>query len=353
VPYDTTSWASLVAHADQIDYVATQTVFVNACGGLTTQDDLTLHAFAKAHGIGVIPSVFTVDPTVNHKILTDQATTARVVQALVDDVVTQGYDGLDVDLEGVPATDRPALTAFVRQLSSEMHARGKLLTMAVPAKQTDTKTGWAGAYDYAALAPYVDLVTIMSYDYSWAGGPPGSIAPYNWVDKVISYATSQFPANKVLLGVAFYGYDWNVTGGGRARALRYPQAEALASQYGKSVSFDPSTRSATFRYVAQPGDPLPSDPRPPPLDHEVRYHKPPPCAVPVPTSPPSPPPPPRTGQHTVWIEDAQSVAARLQLAQRLQTAGVATWRLGQEDPAVWQRVAAWRGDNASQAMNGG
>ena len=93
----------------------------------------------------------------------------------------------------------------------------------------------------------------MTYDYSWANGPPGSIAPQRWVDRVASYAVSQIPPSKVLLGLAFYGYDWNTTVGGEARALLYPQAEALARQYGTEITTDQVTLSATFSYTEKAG----------------------------------------------------------------------------------------------------
>lgn len=343
VPYDSTSWASLEAHVDQIDYLATQTVFADVCGGISMQDDRTLQAFATAHGIRVLPSIFTYDRAINHKLLTDEATTAQTIRTLTSYVVENDYAGLDVDLENIAPGDRNALTSFVRQLSAALHAKGKLLTMAVPAKTAEVKTGLAAAYDEAALAPHVDLVTIMSYDYSWSGGPPGAISPDSWVDRVIGYAAKQFPREKVLMGVGFYGYDWNVTNGGRARSLRYPQAEALADRYGATIALDPATRSATFRYAARPGDPPVPSLAGPALNHDVQQTRPPPC--PVPTQTPAPPSKPTwelPGQHVVWLEDARSLSARLQLVQRHQTAGIAAWRLGQEDPAAWTTIRDWR-----------
>lgn len=343
VPYDPTSWSSLEAHADQIDILVTQTVFANACGGLTTVDDRTLQAFARSRGLEVLPSLFVIDPTTIHRLLADPSVSARFVTTLADYVAAEGYAGLDVDLENVPSADRSALTAFVRHLGVALHARGKLLTMAVPAKLRDTTTGLSGAFDYAALASSVDLVTVMTYGYSWAGGPPGAIAPDDWVNRVIAYATSQFPPRKVLVGIPFYGYDWNVTTGGRARALDYTQAEALARQYRVSIGLDPLTRSATFQYLAGPSDSPPPVPRHPALKHDIRVQRPPPCAVPSATPRPATPTPvPYAGHHVVWLEDVASFAPRLALASQHHAGGVAVWRLGQEDPRVWQVVAAWR-----------
>lgn len=348
VPYDSASWLSLEANSDHIDYVAAQWTFVDACGNLVTQDDRTLHAFARARGIGLLPSLFTLDGAVNHQVLTDEATATRAIRNLVDYVVEEGYAGLDVDLEGVRPEDRAALTSFVQRLSAELRARGKLITMAVPPKASDVRTGWAGAYDYAALGPHVDLLTIMTYAYTTASSEPGSTAPYPWVDRVIRYVTSQVPKEKVLLGVPLWGYDWNVTTGATARALRYPDAEALARQYGATIASDPSSQSATFRYVARPGDPPAPSLRLPKLNHDIKQRQAPPCPVPTPsprpTRPPKPTPTPAPEQqHEVWLEDVASFGARLGLAEQHETGGIAVWRLGQEDPRVWERLAEWRG----------
>ena len=79
----------------------------------------------------------------------------------------------------------------------------------------------------------------------------------------------------------------------------------------------------------------------------VTVRQPPPCdlAPPAPTPPPTRPPAPEPDTvqaHEVWVEDTQSAAARLGLAARYGAGGIATWRLGLEDPRVWDAVAWWR-----------
>jgi spore germination protein YaaH len=46
--------------------------------------------------------------------------------------------------------------------------------------------------------------------------------------------------------------------------------------------------------------------------------------------------------HEVWVEDHQSAVARLGLADRYAAGGVATWRLGLEDPLLWEAIQGWR-----------
>lgn len=346
VPYDTTSWASLQSQARSIDVVAVQWVTIDACGRLTTDDDQTLKQFAQAQGIRVLPSLLTYSGWLNNRILTDPETTTTALDQIVEYVVAEGYDGFDLDLEAVRADDRAAYTDFVRRLADALHARAKVLALAVPPKSTDTTTGFGGAFDYAALGRHADLVTVMGYEWHGAWSGPGPIAPYDSVEKVVAFATSQMPPEKVVLALAFYGWDWNTTSGG-ARYLGHPEAAALAERHGVPMEIAPDSRSATFRYRAPAGEQPPAVARPPALDHEIAVRRPPACAVtdpaPAPTATPRPVPPPDAVQeHEVWLEEHESAVARLDLAGRHGVGGVALWRLGHEEPRVWSALAAWR-----------
>jgi spore germination protein len=346
VTYDPTSWVSLETQAHSIDVVAVRWVTIDACGRLTSSDDQTLKQFAQSHGIQVFPSLGTFSGWLNHHLLTDDETSARAVAEIVDYVVGEGYDGFDLDLEGVWPDDRAAYTTFVARLGAALHDRDKLLALAIPAKTADTTTGWGGAFDYAALGALADLMTIMAYEYhgSWSG--PGPIAPYDWVEQVTAFATSEIPAEKVLLGLAFYGFDWNTTSGG-ARYLGYPEAAALSERYAVPIVLDPSTRSETMRYRAPGGEPPPLPLAPPPPQHEFTHRQPPACPIaePSPTATPTPrptPAPDAVQEHEVWLEGSASAAARLPLADLYRTGGVATWRLGHEEGGMWTVLERWR-----------
>jgi spore germination protein len=346
VPYDPTSWASLQQHAAHIDYVGAQWVSVDACGNLGSRDDQTLKRFAQARGINVFPSLLTLSGPLNKRLLTDEAIASRLIAQIVAYVRDEGYDGFDLDLEGVLPEERDAYSAFVARLAAALRAHGKPLALAIPPKTRDVTTGWAGAYDYAALGQHADLITIMTYEYHGPWSGPGPIAPYDWVGNVMAFAISQIPPHKVLLGLAFYGYDWNVTAK-TARSLRFPQAAELAERYQAPLTLDPVTQSVTFQYRARASDSGPIAANLPPLNHEITERKPPACpeATPSPTPRPTATPTPAPDaihDHVVWIEDSRSAVARLRWAEQYRTGGIATWRLGQEDPAVWPILQQWR-----------
>jgi len=345
VPYDSTSWAALQSHVDQLDIVAAQWVTVDACGGLGSRDDQTLKQFVHERGLKVVPSLFTLSGWLNHRLLADDEVRANFLQNVVSYTLDEGYDGFDLDLEGVDPADRQALSDFTHDLADALHAQGKLLTLAIPAKEGETSTGWAGAFDYAALGSAADLVTVMAYEYRGPFSGPGSVAPYDWVGRVAAFATRQIPPDKVLLGLAVYGYDWNTTSGGTL-SLGYPHALAIAERAQAEPGFDDAQRSLRFSYTADPGARPPSAPGAGRVNHTVTVRGAPPCdAVPPPSPGPTPTraPEPDTPQaHEVWVEDSGSVAARLDLALRACSRGVSVWRLGLEDPGAWPLFDQWR-----------
>jgi spore germination protein YaaH len=345
VPGEVDSWWSLDAAWDAIDLVAGQWVEVDACGGLTSHDDQALKATARARGAGLLPSLMTYSGAINHLLLTDPVVADNLIRNIVEYVVAEDYAGFDADLEAIEPEDRAAYSAFIARLAEALHARGKLLTIAVPPKEREVSRGLAAAYDYAVLGRYADVVTLMTYDYAGSWGEPGAVAPYGPVERAVAYAASQIPHEKVNLGLAFYGYDWNVTTASRVRAFGHERATELARRHGATIGLDPETRSATFTYRGAADEAwtrLPSQPQP---YYRVTVRRAAPCAAELPSGPPSPTRqwPTQVGpqEHVVWYEDARSAAARLEIAERHGT-GVAGWRLGLEDPTVWPILRRWR-----------
>lgn len=271
----------------------------------------------QGRGFKVVPSI--TDGTGYRRMAavmkSDSLRRAHVNQ-LVNKVVDEGLDGIDLDYEGFAfsdgsstwATTRPAWVQFVKDLSDKLHANGKILTTAVPPMYNDRYDGTSGywVYDYKRIAPYMDNIRIMTYDYSWS--KPGPIAPVAWVRSVAKFAKTQVPADKIQLGVPTYGYSWvvshNCPSGASVLgkvAIDMKSIDSVVSANGGSPEW--IADKAESRYVYN-------------RTYTVNGKK---C----------------TAKREAWLPSVKSVMARAKVAGEEGLGGVAFWTIGGEDPAMW------------------
>jgi spore germination protein YaaH len=173
-------------------------------------------------------------------VLNDPGLRARAVQATADLVAAGGYDGIHVDFEALRGEDSAGLSQFMAELQAKLSPSEKLTTMAISPKNEDTSEGWAGAYDFDALAAHADYLVLMAYGYHTSSNPaPGAYAPLAKVDRGLAYAVTQIPPSKLLLGLGLWGYDWNLSSPGPAAVRTYPETLGLAQRFGGTVGMAP------------------------------------------------------------------------------------------------------------------
>jgi|GEM_PF-367152 len=261
--------------------------------------DRDLIEAAQAADVLVIPSLHNVyEPEVILPLLQDAARREAHIVAIMREIEEYGYDGIDIDYELLPTTARPYYADFMRELSTALRSQDKLLTVAVHAKTTD-ENALGGFQDWRLLGELCDRVRIMTYDFSWSGGPPGPIAPVAWVAEVIEYARSVLPAAKIQVGIPFYGYNW--TPGQPALPQTWGEVQQLISTFQPLVNLQ--ERDATG----------------PVEESWFTYSQ-------------------DNAAHTVWFASARSLEAKLTLVEQEDLGGIAIWHLGNEDPRNWDVI---------------
>jgi spore germination protein len=232
--------------------------------------------------------------------LQDPSRRARVAERVAALVTRHGFDGINLDFEGPFGAYRDQYSDFVRQVAARLHQAGKGVTVDVATQLVPVDrlplSSWSAPFDYAALAAASDAVILMAYAHSIRR--PGSLAPLWWVTDAVHDARARIPAGKLIVGTAFYGRHWVIAGQTVTHTdLTQGEAEALLSASGAVLQRP--VADATPRFTWQDG----------------------------------------SGTHIVHYEDGQSLATKLHLAR---ASGVACWRLGLEQPAQWEVIAAAR-----------
>ncbi|WHX98304.1 glycoside hydrolase family 18 protein [Neobacillus sp. DY30] len=136
----------------------------------------------------------------------------RLVNELASIADREKLDGIDIDFEHPRSkADAANLAAFAKELSDQLHPKGKELSIAVYSKihaVTGTEMGFV-VYEPSTFQ-YVDHVNIMAYDGQWDGGyNAANLSPYPFTEKIVNYWTKLFdtnnlPKEKLVLGVPFY-----------------------------------------------------------------------------------------------------------------------------------------------------
>jgi spore germination protein YaaH len=300
--FDSVNRRSFEANADILDEVSPFWYTTDARGNLyhgSDARDSALIELAHSKHVLVIPTihnVLSVDPV--PALLSNPDRRNYHIRNIVDEVLSNNYDGIDIDYEFLDRGLREEYSTFITDLGKALHAQGKLLTIAVHAKTSDYG-GLGGFQDWAVLGQAVDRLRIMTYDYHWRGGGPGPVAPIYWVRAVAEYAKSVVDPAKVVIGVPFYGYNWPPQGD--AIGQTWDAINDLIGLNRLEVNWKESDANGLVQ------------------ENWITYGS-------------------RQGRRTVWYATSRSLDAKLELVQQLDLAGIAIWRLGGEDPANWKVI---------------
>lgn len=236
----------------------------------------------------------------------------ELVKEIVAVINQYNLDGINIDIENVTELERDKYTDFVRLLREALPA-DKEVSVAVAAKTYDAKVGWHASYDFANLAKYSDYLMLMTYDESYYGSKPGPVASDDFVEKAIQYALKYVPADKIVLGIPFYGRYWNIDStetGGRGIPLR--NVESLMNQFGGKSYFDEDKKSPyTTFYVPEGSD--------------AKVHG-------RPLTP---------GRYVIWYENDTSIKLKLKLVEKYNIKGTGSWSLSEAPERTWNYYSSW------------
>ena len=199
---------SFQANAERIDVIAPTVYSVDAAGLVWGKPDSRVLETARKFHVAVMPLIvnpgFKQDMT--HALMTSVEARKRMNATLLAECRKYGYYGIQFDFENVNYLDRDLLTAMVQETSAALGREGFKLSIATvpnegdePGKSDYTRwvfQNWRGAFDLKKLAPYVDFVSLMTYDQHTRNTPPGPVAGMQWVEKLAAYAESQMPKEK-------------------------------------------------------------------------------------------------------------------------------------------------------------
>lgn len=290
VPWDSKGWFDLngLGHIKDVDVLIPEWYSINSEMALDIKRDDNVDRLAQKHHVEIIPRLNNFagkdwDGSAISQLLASPQTQDALIRQLHQDVKKQGYTGINIYFEKVKTQDKNRLTAFIKELSTVFHRDGLKVIHSVPIDNS--------AYDYEALSEYADYLDIIMYEEHHEEGEPGPIASFNWMKE--SLDSLPVPSSKRIISLGTYGYDWTVGSSSPAKSLTFNQVMMLADRYNLNVEWDQASSNPYLRYKKG------------------------------------------NEEHIIWFLDAPAFYNQLRLVRQYGAEGIAFWRLGSEDKAIW------------------
>ena len=309
---DSRAFESLPTLAPEITLLAPQCFWVDEDGFVHGAIPEPLLQLARRLRLPLMPLVVNpgFDRGIASAFLRDPEAQERAAMYLAYLAKRNDVVGFQINFENIDPADKDNFTLFVQRTAARLRREGRLLSVAVVPRFSDTDTGrsltgkyvtgeWGASFDYQTLGKAADFLVLMAYDQHGRATAPGPIAGYDWVKEAIEYAVQRVPPGKLLLGVPLYGREWIENGEGlSSRSLSFQDARTLLARAGVDAQWSPEWRSLWFQYRND------------------------------------------AGEHIAWFDDQRSLREKLRLVRQYHLRGFATWRLGFEDPGFWRAVAS-------------
>jgi cellulose synthase/poly-beta-1,6-N-acetylglucosamine synthase-like glycosyltransferase/peptidoglycan/xylan/chitin deacetylase (PgdA/CDA1 family)/spore germination protein YaaH len=291
-PWDSSSAASLQRHVEEIDWLVPGWVSVTGPDHRWTVFDdragrqIINHA---VHRPKILPMVQNAlngewDAKGAAAMLHAPAARKQLLDRLETFLVANKADGAFLDIENLPPSSQRDYHAFLQEVRARFAPHGWLIATAVPVGDPNWRL--------PVYARQVDRLFLMAYDEHDPDGDAGPIASQAWFAATLSHALKGLPLDKVVVAIGSYAYDW--TPGRPADTPSIEEAMLSAHDSGAVPRFDPVSGNLTFSYEDGGED------------------------------------------HELWMLDAASFHNQMMAAHAQGVSAIALWRLGTEDPSVWQ-----------------
>lgn len=293
-----------IIHEDgrHLTYMSPFAYRIREDGGLESIDDVP--AVRAAYEENVVPMMAITNFTstelggnLAHVILASSQIQERLLANIIRIMREKNYKGLNIDFENVLPGDRELYNRFLQRAVNRLHPEGYFVSSALAPKTSAEQKGLLyEAHDYPAHGRILDFVVLMTYEWGYRFGPPQAISPINEIRRVLDYAVTVIPRNKIFLGFQLYARDWFIphVKGQEAETFSPQEAVIRATNHHSAIQYSTTAASPFFRYTDAQGK-----------------------------------------NHEVWFEDARSAQAKFDLTKEYNLRGISYWVLGYPFPQNW------------------
>ena len=242
---------------------------------------------------GLITNVDNTEVDLN-SVLNTTSSRDNLINNIVADAIAYNLDGINIDFESLSASAADGYMEFYRELSLKCEKNDLVLSVCnyVPSSST-------AFYNRDDQSEYADYVIVMAYDEYYRGSDEaGSNASIDFVKDGIKNTLSEVPAKQVILGMPFYARIWASDGTNlTSQTIGMNKIEDYLKKHNASTTWlkDEGQNYAEFTENGK--------------------------------------------TYMLWVEDADSLALKLELVNKNHLAGGAFWKAGFEPESIWSVIS--------------
>jgi peptidoglycan-N-acetylglucosamine deacetylase len=298
---DPYSYASLQQHAAQITHVCPEWMTViDGMGDVQIDADTRVSKLAANKGIALMPLLTNQvgdiwQPEAIENLAHGPAKRQdRFIERVLSVLRNAKASGVVVDWQQIDPAYKKDITKFIDKFADALHDDHKELWLCVqPSQELDY-------IDFDALADNVDRFVAMLFDETSDTDPPGPLASRSWFEGWVRVLLQDSDSKQWIIAIGGYGYDWTI-GGKKGELISFSEAMSRANDAEiKSVEVDGPSYSPYFYFQDE--------------DRE----------------------------HAVWFLDAVTFLNQVREVRDQKAGGFALYRLGSEDPAIWDALSVPR-----------
>lgn len=300
VNWDETSFTSLKKNLPDIDELVPEWLHLISADGTIVidnpkkQDEALSYIRQVRPDLPIIPLINNFNPreqkyddaAVSQMLVSPEAR-SKSIEKILTFVTKNNLRGINIDFESILPQSQPSFILFIKELSEKFHSRNLLVSVDIPLVNPEFNAGLIGQY--------ADFVVLMAYnENSIFDNTAGPIASQSWYEAGISQRAKELDPGKLVISVGNFGYDWKEPGDGGTE-VTFQESIRIAKKSESQVELEKTYLNPHFKYYDDNGT-----------------------------------------LHHLWYLDATTVFNQVSKGNTLAPRGYALWRLGSEDPSVWE-----------------
>jgi len=276
---------------------------------ITYYDDNEVIQMAKDYGVAPLMLLTTLtlqgeaNIVTSFDILLSEEFQNQLIENILRIIKSKGYYGINISFQYINISNLYLYESYFARITNRLNEEGYQVFLTVNPNLSLVNNELSfERVDYSSLNGLAQNIIFMTYEWAERTLAPTPISSFYETDNFINYILNYIPPDKVIIGIATIGYDWEipyVPGISNVNSLSFNRVNDLARNVGAVINYDEVSQTPYFRYTS--GNNL---------------------------------------EHIVWYINSRSINATMDLVSKYNLGGISVWNIAVFNPQLWLIISS-------------